>query len=407
MISLPAPASTKVKEGLFEDQLVTHHTIRVQLSVLDQNEKVIGRLADAPIISGSVDMDATQDITRTCNIVMLDPNHKLHFDGGNPAEGALFADNFLQVEYGVYVDALDDWVDVPVFWGPVNNFERIGNEVTIGAVGKESLGLDPHLVVAQYTIPRGTHVDKAIKNVMNRLGERRYALTMLNGRLHKHRSVHTGLAPWAVIIGGGVDQNGNPIPGIVSKAAHNFRIFYDGRGKLTAKRKGGNIQWVFNGDNMLSEPDYTYDVDTFRNHVMVTGGKPKNSKKHYHGEAALANAHPLSPQSLSRHGANRQLVTLFESDSLKSDTQCRQKAHEILDAAAESGVAASFECLPVPHLEEGDKVRIDWENYQITFIVNSFSLPLTSDQPMTIGAHQRLKFHHRTHKTHHRNKKHH
>lgn len=377
----------------YKATLKTSHKMRVRITIRDRQEDALESLSlnepNAPkVISGAVQVDTTQDVTRSLQLVCLDPDHKLTFDSTSPAAGAMFADNFIQVEYGVWVPGLNagpGWVDVPVFWGPITAFERDGHTVTIEAQGKETLGLDPHLVFRGYTLAKGTLVRDAIKKVMGRVGETRYALGMISGRLHTHRAVIGQEAPWTVCVGGAADSVGNPRPALMSKASGHMYLFFNGRGILTGKRKNGRSCWTFNEEQLGSAPGFSYDILNFRNHVMVKGGTPKKSKKHFKGQATLPPTHPMSPYALRRHGANRYMTEFFESDALKSHDACVKKAEAILASKSNETVSATFDCLPVPHLEEYDMVTLNADGFGITWPLRSFTLPLTSDTLMTVG----------------------
>ncbi len=363
--------------------LVDSHRIRITIMILDRNEKPLRHLQAPKIVSGSVQVDASADVTRSLELVCLDPAHKLDFDHTSPAKGAVYADNFVSVKYGVFVASHNFWVDVPVFWGPLTKFTRQGPEVTLEAQGKETLGLDPHLVTHGYTIAKGTHVRDAIRNVMGRLGEARFNLGMVRGRLRTHRSVVPGEAPWAVCVGG--SSNGGSTPGLLSKSSGHVHLFYDGEGRLTAKRLNTSSVFVFTGGHVVSHPGFAYDILEARNHVEVTGGTPKKSKRHFRGSATLSASHPLSPHALSRNSKPRYLVTFFESDSLKSDAACRAKAKSILAANTTQALDATFECLPVPHLEEHDAVTLKMDGYNVAFTMKTFTIPLTADASMSVG----------------------
>jgi hypothetical protein len=393
---------TNAQETALLEALTASHKVRITLSVFDNNETELRQIRPN-MISGSVQVDAKAAVTRSLSLQLLDPAHKLHFDSGSPAEGALFADNFVGVKYGVYVEALSRWVDVPVFLGPVTRFHRSGPVVDIEAQGKETLALEPHLVVGAYGIGKGTTVEAAVRNVMGRVGEQKFGLSQLRGRLSQARSVVPGESPWDVLTGGGDEGNYgdrtkkykrkhmSPEIGLLSKAAGDMLLFYDGRGFLMAKpKRTAKPVFAFRHDaHVLSLPDYDYDVLEFRNHADVTGGTPKKGKGHFRGSWSLPASHPLSPYALQRNGKGRFLSIFAESDALKSNAACDAKAKKLVEAAAHEGVSASFDSLPIPMLEEGDSVRVVMDDYALEFALNQFTIPLTPDGTMAIGFNKR------------------
>ena len=91
------------------------------------------------------------------------------------------------------------------------------------------------------------------------------------------------------------------------------------------------------------------------------------------------------------------MVEFFESDSLKSDAACRDQAEAILASHSNEGVEASFECLPIPHLEEWDHVTLNGPGYSMSFPLQTFTIPLTSDSSMSVGASKSVKPRRRRH----------
>lgn len=403
MLSPTALGLTSAQETTYLRTLAESHPIRIVVRVHDHNEAVIKEI-HPQVQAGSVQVDMDSEVKRSLTLTLLDPNHQLHFDSTNPAEGALYADNFISVEYGVWVADLDRWVDAPVFMGPITRFRREGEVVDIEAQGKESLGLDPHLTIRPFTIRKGTTVAAAIRRVMGEVGETRFSLGMISGRLPKARAVVPGEAPWLIVTGG--EEPGNfaerkkrwrarhlsPVIGLMSKAVGNWLLFYDGRGRLTAKRRNMKSVFTFRHDmHVITKPSYEYDVLEFRNHAEVLGGVPKKSKRRCRGEYTLPASHALSPSALARNGRGRFLTIFFESDALKSDAACRAKARRLVEAVAHEGIAARFDSLVIPTVEEGDVVSLDMGEYHMTFNLRSFTIPLTASETMAVGYNKRAK----------------
>ena len=113
---------TKAQDDAYRAALVTSHRIRTKVLVLDANEAPVKGLVPQ-VLSGAVTVEASAAVSRSLSMTLLDPNHKLTFDSASPADGALYADNFVQVTYGVETSL--GWVDVPVFTGPVTGYSLL------------------------------------------------------------------------------------------------------------------------------------------------------------------------------------------------------------------------------------------------------------------------------------------
>lgn len=430
----------------FGATLTQSHKIRLDVALLDQDENEISNLS-APInrvLTGAVQVDSTAAITRSLSLTLLDPRHKLRFEANSPAHGSIYADRFVAVRYEVYVPAtltdsqgetitgIGDWVSVPVFWGPLSNYERNGAEVSIEAQGKESLMLNPYFATQPYTVHKGTRLDDAIQDIAGRAGETRFSLPDLPDKLGRARVVHSNAEPWLALtnsktvsgvvssksvrghVTSGRDKGAvsftnelGKVPGLIDTIAGHYGGFYDGRGRLCVRKLNRQSVHTFtDGRDLIagSPPQVSYDITAFRNYVRVTGGKPKG-KPSAVGHAALPPANPLSPDALARNGKNRYMTEFITADNLKTDDECEAHAHEVLERLAMQGVDISFTCLPLPMLEENDVVTLRTEDFTYDFQVKSFSIPLTSDTAMTIGRHQKVsvgrrktkKWHHHLH----------
>jgi hypothetical protein len=394
---------TAAQQQSLLDTLRTSHRRRIQVAVRNRSEKVIEQL-DVPasqVLSGSVTVDATADITRSLSLVFIDPQQRLGFDAGSPARGALFADNLVSVEYGVLVPSVG-WIDIPVFWGPVTNFERDRSQVTIEAQGKEALALDPHFATQGYTLKKGRRIDNAIRDVMDRVGETRYDLPDMPQRLPRVRSVQPEDEPWDVVKfgweggtrvwhGKGRQRHKQRVTvefnGLISVAG-NMRAFYNGAGRLCVRRRSTTrVLQLQTGRDLVTIPVVKFDALAARNHVVVTGAKVTVGKTHVQrrASASLAPANPLSPESLARNGHPRYMTEFVSVDGLKTHQACVDRARRILAEKSQDGLDLAFDCLPFPMLEEHDVIRVVTDAYAIDIPLRQFTIPLAPGDAMNVG----------------------
>lgn len=415
------------------------HNIGLEVTLRDGDEQPIGSLTSPlrQVVDGAVQVDSTADVSRSLELTMRDPKRRLKFVANSPASGAVYADRFVSVEYHVFVRALADHVDVPVFWGPVNSLERAGAEVTLGAQGKEALLLAPHYATEGYTLKIRERLDDALRDVAGRAGERRFDLPDLPARLAKEYAVVAQAEPWRIMAGnrkvegfhstaatagggtvapatggsggGGDSSSGQttakhadwaPAPGLITHAAGHYALYYGGDGRLTARRQRKHPVLTFlEGRDLTNRPTVTYDTEAFRNCVHVKGSGPDGKRPPF-AKAILPAGNPLSPAALARNGKPRFLTEFVTADGLRTDKACRKRAEEVLARLSVEGVEPAFECLPMPHLEEDDRVRLSTDDFDFTFVLRQFTLPLTATEPrMQIGGHRKVRLWHRRHRT--------
>jgi hypothetical protein len=93
------------QRDLFLATLRESHRIRTRVSVYDRDEELLEAL-DGRVVGGQVDADLDNDITHSLQLTVVDPGGKFQFD----PQGPVYADNFVGVEYGVWVPGIGDEV---------------------------------------------------------------------------------------------------------------------------------------------------------------------------------------------------------------------------------------------------------------------------------------------------------
>lgn len=366
------------------------HEMRLEVRVCNVHEKPVSSISfpSNHVLEGSIQVDTTADVSRSLDLTLLDPRHRLAFTANHPGQGALYADNFIDIRYGVGVG--DSWVDIPVFFGPLTLFEHTGEQVRIEAQGKEILAMGP--VVKGFTLRRGRPIDEALKEVLRRgAGEARFQVPNLPHKLHRDKVVKPEDTAWGVA---------HHLMGLTGQYPH--QLYFDARGRCVVRRLRKHRVHTFTESTLLSKPTLSYDVTQFRNYVRVNGGKAKGAKHAVHGIAALNPNHPLSAQSLARNGVPRYLADApVEADNLKTTHDCETRAQHILDNASRAGISASFDALPMPMLEEGDHIGVETAEGRVEFELKQFSIPLSAGDSMSVGVNRHIRPRRRKRRHHH------
>lgn len=389
--------------------LTQSHRIRPTVTILDGDEDPI---EDLVITEGQVDCDAKADVTRLLSVTVPDPHNQYLYDPLGP----VYADKFLDVSYDVYVDELSEWVEVPVFRGPVSRYSRAGHEVHIEAQGKESLIQPPRRQTAPGNLDT-RNVAALIEQIARSYGERTFNVGEANGKKvptkfnadlvhqlnrkteHWNRA-HEGKKHDRKMIHGPAIEHGawKFMQQLADKV--NMELFYDGRGVLTLRPVSINYEaWVFesgNGGSVLSDPHVDYDLTNFHNSISITGHrrdggkqKPKNQPT---TETDLATVyslpadHPLSPQSLAWNGVPREFrINKKVGQHILSKKAAAKMAEEELTKAIRSATTVEFDALVVPHLEVNDNCRLKTDTIDTPFKITEFSIPLQASSNMSIG----------------------
>jgi YD repeat-containing protein len=431
---------SQVDRWAYEAALARTHRIRVLVRIHDRDEKVVSTVTNR-LLSGQVEVNMAEAPHRKLSLVLLEPRRSPTWLPEGPGDAAIFADNFVSVQYGVWVNDLSagaGWVDCPVFWGPVTGMSQDGDQITINAAGKEVLGLDPCLLWDTMHVAKGRRRVLAIRDILEAKGEARFDLPDLPNKIGKKMSLNRHAQPWHVAkaIAGGAD----------------WQLFYDGRGRAKVRRWPQNRVWTFrSGTNgtVLTKPRISYDITSVRNLVEVLGPEPKGPPKRIRAVARAKAKHPMSPYRLRRNDKRRYLVQVVDSNLAKPDmewhkaaggnepggppahgghwgapsgvkhpkrwlewrhtvivhrkTHAQKIANRQLKNRLKAAVEASFDSLPIPHLEEGDPCAVYSDGMHFEFVLKQFTLPLTADSPMSVGVNRRVSW--RGKKTRHKTKR--
>jgi hypothetical protein len=386
---LPLADLKRSQERDFHRALADSHRLRVRVQVLDLMHDVLNDLTDY-LEDGQVNIDADGEITRNLTLSFLDRKGAVDFDSDSPADGALYLNRMLRVIYSVYVDALTEWVDVPIFTGPVTKVDRAGQYVNVECQGKEilSLGGERGAAWEPLTVKKGVAKVDAIRRIMReRGGEHRFDLPDLVEKLPKRVSLGRESSAWeaAQKIAESIGEGGR-------------HLFYDGRGELRLRRFPGNPVFTFRdgpGGMVLTDPQVAFSTDGVRNAVWIKGGTPKSKKDDdeetpkkekergvRHLEAA-PRAHPLSPWRLGRDDHPRYLLEVVENDKIRSKKAARELADRLLKKRLRSVVDVTFDALPLPTIEPEDEIRVEPLGQVVR--LNQASLPLKHDGVMSVG----------------------
>lgn len=380
---------THAEEKQFEDALISNRQRwRVLVNVHNANEKKLHTLSEPEtvVLGGSIQVDCTAAVTRSLSLTFTDPRGKLRFEVNSPLRGAIYTNRFISVTHGIWVEDMEEWVDVPTFFGPVTGYSQDGDQVTVEAQGKESLMLEPYLATEGYSIKKNTEITEAVRLVAKKAGEEKFDLDSLTHKIKADKVVRPTDQPWLIIAGGSRDATTGASKGLVGYGDTDRIAFFDGRGKLVVRRLSKNPTWTFDGDSMVTEPGYAFDMLNFRNSVKVTGAEPSGKgKKPLTATKSLPPNHPLSPQSLMRNNKPRFMTDFVNAKSLKKQEDVDKRAEEVLERRAMSGLDVSFDSLIIPHLEEGDRVRVQDDKAVVEFSLLNFSIPLIVGESMSVG----------------------
>ncbi len=369
----------------YKATLLSSHRSGITVDILDRNERPIASLeaGATSVLGGQVDVDTDAAVSRQLKLTILDPKKKLHLTPDKAGDYSVFADNFIRVYRNTWVPELDTWIKCPVFTGPITLFARNHPEVSIEALGKESLSRDPYLLTRTVTIAKGAQVHSAIRQLMTAADEWNLSLSPSAFRLSADRSIPKWTEAWpqakslAALAGGSATI-----------------LFYDGLGRLRFEKRNTTPVWNFKtGENgsLLSSPDISYDLTSFRNHVQVIGGVPREGAPRIIATATLPASHPLSPSALARRGNPRYASVVINDPGILRQEKANEIAVDTLARYTAFATDSDFDALVLPFLEELDTIGVQTEMGTVQTVMRRWTIPL-GPESMPIGVNRVLRW---------------
>ena len=352
---------------LYQQQLCRSRGLEIELRIFDLDGNLQHSLR--PVANtGQVNVVYEGEVSRSASLTFMDPSRALQFDSDSPNPTALYFDRMVQILHRTFVPELGRSITAPIFTGPLTKFDRTGDEVTVEAQGKEILA---QRGCPTMTIKGGANAVSAIRQIMTyRAGETLFSFPTHPRKLPGDRVVSWEQEswPWAVC------QR--------MAAGLRMQLYYDGGGTLRLRTLPEDSMFTFHSGelgNVTSLVQISHDRADVRNRVHVTGSQPT-----FTAEALLPDSHPFSAERLKRNGVRMFLSEEIEDSNLSSLAAVKARASSALSGYSKMAFGSTFNAIPIPHLDTGDMVHIDTDEYVGTERLRDFSFPLTGGD-MTVG----------------------
>lgn len=346
------------------------HRIRRQLRIVELDHTPVEDVSSA-FLDGQVNVNLGQGdgVSRSLTVNLFDPTRAIGLDVANVGEGVVTPRYLIQTWRGMYVDALDEWVDIPagVFW--FNAPTRSGDVLSIEGQGKESLARSG--VVKQIAFTPSANKMTVLRTILESIGETRFRLEPTTARMGVAWTLTTAMTYWGACqsIASGMGR----------------QLFYDAEGYVVCRPTPVDPVYTFrqgNGGTIRTEPEFGYGADNAFNVVQATGATPKGQNTPIVRQAVVGSTHPMY---LLRNGKFVPLRYDISNDKLTTAAQVQSLANTTLASVVQDTQTGGWDSSPVWHLDEGDVVHVtdatDDAGTDATYGINvrmtSFSFPLT------------------------------
>lgn len=353
---------------------------KLKVEVLNFNFQTID-LIEGNVIEGSISIDATADIRRTCSVSLV-PNKKYQ----TISEGGKFwLDKYIKVYVGTdnpRANGKTEWWNLGIFM--INNPNRVYNATT-NTISFEGLDLMAKLTGRRNgqlpDIPTLVPVGSKIANVV------RYAITQLGGFSNYVIEDEGLIVPYEIKkdVGSTVYDLLVELRDIYS----NWEMFFDTNGVFHwQKIPSGEDEAVVLDFDQLSQPiiisdSLDVDFENVKNNIIIRGRLLDNG---YQVTATATDTMIDSPYNVNKIGRINYIV---DDERIYNDDLAQQRAKYELFLHARMNNAIVLEIVPTYWLNDVN-VKINYTNKKIgiegEYLIKTLEIPLGIGNNMTINA---------------------
>lgn len=318
-------------------------------------------------LEGSISMDSSRNPSRILDVTFLDPDEAFSLepdDGTTPVHRS----RVITVRWSVRVPELGRWVTCRPFTGPIVDIDREGPTIKLTAHGFDEQGMGE--VAFGHTFKKKASKATALRWLANKWGEKKIAIPKKIGSFPTKFTVAATDKPW------------ERARKIVSSV--NRQMFYNGKGQWIYRANPSRSVLTIDRNALLSPVTIDRNAD-FKNRWVVIGAKVGGKKKKkVRASAQLPASNPLAPGRLSRNGEPLFHLARVENTAYKTTAACQRRANEMRNASLRTTANYSFDCIPMPHLDENDVITVRSREGTIVVRASQWTLPL-GNAAMSIG----------------------
>lgn len=360
-------------------QMKTRST-RIKVEVLNFNFQTINSL-EGRVTEGSISVDATSDIRRTCSLTLTVEKAKNMIS----PSGELWLDKFIRIYEGIDNPRNNNetvWWNMGIFL--INNPNTVYNSVT-ETVTFEGLDLmskltgrrNGQLPAVATVVPAGNQIADVVKQIITQLGGfDNYIIEDVGYEIPYDIKKDMGATIYDLLVE-------------IRDLYANWEMFFDVNGVFHWQQipDGENEPIVVNFDELrqklIISDSINVDFENVKNNVIVYGRLLDNG---YQVMATATDTITSSPYNVNNIG---QINYIVDDERIYNDDLAAQRAKYELYLHARLNDAITLEIVPIPWLNDVN-IKIKYTNEEIglsgEFLIQSLEIPLGIDSSMNINA---------------------
>lgn len=360
-------------------QMKTRST-RIKVEVLNFNFQTINSL-EGRVTEGSISVDATSDIRRTCSLTLTVEKAKNMIS----PSGELWLDKFIRIYEGIDNPRNNNetvWWNMGIFL--INNPNTVYNSIT-ETVTFEGLDLmskltgrrNGQLPAVATVVPAGNQIADVVKQIITQLGGfDNYIIEDVGYEIPYDIKKDMGATIYDLLVE-------------IRDLYANWEMFFDVNGVFHWQQipDGENEPIVVNFDELrqklIISDGINVDFENVKNNVIVYGRLLDNG---YQVMATATDTITSSPYNINNIG---QINYIVDDERIYNDDLAAQRAKYELYLHARLNDAITLEIVPIPWLNDVN-IKIKYTNEEIglsgEFLIQSLEIPLGIDSSMNINA---------------------
>lgn len=357
-------------------QLKTHKRY-VKVNLLNSKYQIVDSL-DSDVFDGSITVDATSDLRRSCTLSIVIKNKDFDIDEG----GRIWLDKRVQIFIGEENPRTKKivWWNMGIF--VINNPERAydstTNTLTIEGLDLMSLltgdrnGYIPNMTVI---VPIDSDITKTIRDTITQIGKiEKYALDDIKQKTPYELKFESGTTVYEII-------------SQLRDLYYTWQIYFDIDGTFRFNRipNGLDDSVIFDFTQMqtglINSISSTTDFSNVKNSVKVYGRLLDDGSQ---VEAQLQDTDPKSPFRIAGD-IGEIWLPLIQDDNIINQAQCNDRCKYELILHSRFNDSINIQCVPIPFLDVNQKIRVQNPDGDIEdYLIQTIEIPLSVDQQMSM-----------------------
>ena len=354
---------------------------KIKVELLNFKFETINSL-EGKVISGSINVDATADIRRTCNLGLIATNIEKNMVASG---GEIWLDKFIKIYQGIDNPRNNNetvWWNMGMFL--INNPNTVYNS-TDHMITFEGLDLmakltgrrNGQLPAVATLVPAGSKIAAVVQRTITQLGGfSKYVIQDEGLEVPYDIKMDMGATIYDLLV-------------VLRDLYPNWEMFFDVDGVFHWQKipSGENEPIIFDFDSLMQpmviSDSIDIDFENVKNHIIVWGRLLDSGEQ---VTAEISDTNTDSPFSIARIG---QINYIVDDERIYNNELAQDRAKYELYLHARLNDTISLEIVPIPWLNDVN-IKINYTNKKIgiegEYLIQTLSIPLDISSNMTITA---------------------